>query len=284
MTPNDRQEVDNLKAHVGLAELGRQSGLELKKKGKNWLGRCPFHDDQTASLSINGGLWNCFACEAGGDALTWLQLKEKLSSADALSRLRELAGESLIATAEPVGDLLAGGLKRAELLEKVMDHYLKKFRETSAAQQYLNKRGLDSRELWDSFRIGYCDGTLSVPEEGDVRTALTQLGVLNSKCKEAFRGCIVVPLSHPQDGLVGLYGRRLDPDAKVSHQYLPGPHRGVLNWQSLQLSPTGWWQQPPFSTRLRARLRAKNEHRLVMDVVDFYVSRSRKNIVNQLGA
>lgn len=419
MTPSNRQEVDDLKAHVDLAELIRCSGLDLKKKGKNWLGRCPFHDDETASLSVNGTLWNCFACEAGGDALSWLQLKEKLTFPEALSRLRDLAGETLINTgAEPVGDLLAGGLKRSALLEKVMDHYLKKFRETPAAQQYLNRRGLDSRELWDSFRVGYCDGSLNVPEEGDVRTALTQLGVLNDKGREVFRGCVVIPLSHPQDGLVGLYGRRLDLDAKVQHQYLPGPHRGILNWQSLQLSNgvvvtesvldalSFWragvthvtcvygaqgmprdfgdvllaagvreisfcldgdkagkeatrrfsaslserglrchslelpdakdpnqllvergpgalqtlqkqrqeiplekpvekprcemladgftarfatvsyqvWPQPPFSSRLRGRIRAKSDHRLVMDVVDFYVSRSRKNIVNQLGA
>lgn len=419
MTPPNRDELDSLKARVDLAELVRQSGLELKKKGKNWLCRCPFHDDEKASLSINGHLWNCFACEAGGDALEWIQLKEKLTFPEALKRLRELAGsEPVHYQVEPVGDLLAGGLKRAELLEKVMDHYLKKFRETPAAQQYLNKRGLDSRELWDAFRIGYCDGSLNVPEEGDVKKALTQLGVLNDKGKEVFRGCVVVPLSHPQDGLVGLYGRRLDLAAKVPHQYLSGPHRGILNWQGLQLSPSVvlaesvldalslWrsgvpgvsciygvqgcpkslddvlvaagvrevvfcldadkagreatrrlsqsfstrglhchtleipdakdpnqlltergpdalkqlckqrqpvpienppetprcqsladgflarfssvtyqvWPQPPFSSRLRARIRAKNDNRMVMDVVDFYVSRSRKNIVNQLGA
>lgn len=419
MTPPNREEMDDLKARVDLAELVRQSGLELKKKGKNWLCRCPFHDDEKASLSINGQLWNCFACEAGGDALDWLQLKEKLTFPEAVKRLRELAGsEAVHHQVEPVGDLLAGGLKRSDLLEKVMDHYIKGFRETPAAQQYLNKRGLDSRELWDAFRVGYCDGSLNVPAEGDVREALTQLGVLNEKGREVFRGCVVVPLSHPEQGLVGLYGRRLDPDAKVAHQYLKGPHRGILNWQGLQLSktvvlaesvldafsfwragvpgvsciygaqgfPKGFddvlvaagvrevhfcldadkagreatqrfsqrlsqrgltchtieipdtkdpnqvltergpealrqlckqrqpvpienppeaprcqtladgfiarfstvsyqvWPQPPFSSRLRARIRGKSDNRMVMDVVDFYVNRSRKNIVNQLGA
>ena len=132
MTPSDRQEVDDLKAHVDLAELIRSSGLDLKRKGKNWFCKCPFHDDQTASLSVQGSLWNCFACEAGGDALSWLQLKEKLTFPEALARLRDLAGETLITSAEPVGDLLAGGLKRSALLEKVMDHYLRKFRETLA--------------------------------------------------------------------------------------------------------------------------------------------------------
>ena len=62
MTPSDRQEVDDLKAHVDLAELIRSSGLDLKRKGKNWLCKCPFHDDQTASLSVQGSLWNCLCC------------------------------------------------------------------------------------------------------------------------------------------------------------------------------------------------------------------------------
>lgn len=419
--PNDRSELSNLKSRVDLVELVRNSGMELKKSGKNFLCRCPFHDDQTASLSVNPGkqLWNCFACDAGGDALAWIQLKEKLSFPDALSKLKGLAGADLVVPVEElVGDLLAGNLKRAELLEKVVDHYVKRFRETPAAQQYLNKRGLDSRELWDAFRLGYCDGSLSLPESGPVREALTQLGVLNAKGKEVFRGCVVVPLSHPEQGLVGLYGRRLDPQAQVQHQYLPGPHRGIFNWQGLQLStsvlvaesvldalslwraglpeatclygvqglPSGLedafsaagvrevifcldadkagreaakrytqsfslrglrclevelpdgtdanqllvergpevlkqlcrqrqavtveapievpklqptadgfkvrfstvsyqvWPQPPFNSRLRARIRAVRDSKMVMDVVDFYVSRSRKNLTNQLGA
>ena len=44
----------------------------------------------------------------------------------------------------------------------------------------------------------------------------------------------MVPLSHPEQGWVGLYGRRLDQAAQVRHQYLPGPHRAVFNWQTLQ--------------------------------------------------
>ena len=81
MTANpDRALVEDLKARVDLVELFRQSGLELKRAGRNHLCRCPFHDDQEASLSVNNDkrLWNCFACKAGGDALEFLRLKEKL--------------------------------------------------------------------------------------------------------------------------------------------------------------------------------------------------------------
>lgn len=418
----ERSELDDLKARVDLVDLFRQHGLEPKKVGKNWLCRCPFHEDAEASLSINPAerLFNCFGCEAGGDAIRFLQLREKLEFGAAVSRLQDLAGEPVpeVAPAPQHPDLLTGGFRRNDLLERVSEHYQKRFRETPLAQQYCNRRGLDSRDLWDAFRVGYCDGSLldQLPEEGPVREALTELGVLNGRGKEAFRGCLMVPLSHPDHGLVGLYGRRLDDQAAVKHQYLPGPHRGILNWQSLQTATQAvvsesvldalsfWragiteatcifgvqgvpadleaildrygvkdvtlaldadragrqacsklaqrfasaglrchrleladgedpnsllvargaehlkeslrrrepivletptekpvlettadgfiarfgtvkyqmWPQPPFTNRLRARLRAVREHRMVMDVVDFYVNRSRKGMLNQL--
>ena len=96
MTPSDRQEVEDLKAHVDLVELVRQSGLELKRKGKNWLCRCPFHDDETASLSVSGKLWNRFACKAEGDAFSWLQLKEKLPDVNYLPVLTLLKDDTLV--------------------------------------------------------------------------------------------------------------------------------------------------------------------------------------------
>ena len=240
MTPSDRQEVENLKAHVDLVELIRSSGLDLKKKGKNWLCRCPFHDDQTASLSISGPLWNCFACEAGGDVFSWLQLKEKLTFADALVKLRELAGESLVASAEAAGDLKKSSpLRSPEVMARVSQLYQRTFLHNQDAQQYLQGRGLGP-EVWKAFQVGFCDGTLlkKLPQDPLVVDALQELGLLTADGKEHFRGCVVVPLTHPDRGVVGFYGRRIRPDAKVPHLYLPGPRQGVLNWQSLKTSPT----------------------------------------------
>lgn len=86
------------------------------------------------------------------------------------------------------------------------------------------------------FSVGFCDGSLlkTLPKSGDTRQALIDLGILNDKGREHFLGCVVVPLEHPELGIVGMYGRRLNPKAKVRHLFLPGPKRGVLNWQVLQ--------------------------------------------------
>ena len=241
MTPAvDRLELEDLKAGVDLLALVRQSGLEPKKKGKNWLCHCPFHEgDETPSLSIQGSLWNCFGCEAGGDALSWLQLKEKLSFAEAVARLRDLSSTAAPTTHQADPDTkLPGGFKRQELLARIAELYHKRFAENLDGQEYLKGRGLGSPELWKAFQVGFCDGSLlaTLPSDGPILEALQAIGVLTAEGKEHFRGCVVVPLSHPDQGIVGLYGRRIRPDARNRHLYLPGPHQGVLNWQALRSS------------------------------------------------
>jgi DNA primase catalytic core len=230
-------DLDELKLRIQVSDLIRSSGIELKKVGQNLMGKCPFHDDSTASLSVNGKMWNCFGCEAGGDVVDWLRLKEKLSFPQAKARLMELAGA-------PSNQLekLPAGLTRSALLAQVTEHYRRGLRESKAAQAYLSERGLGSKELWDAFKIGYADGTLlqSLPQTGAIAEALSQIGVLNAKGREHLRGCIVVPLDHPDLETVNLYGRRIGPDSQIQHLYLPGPKRGVLNWPALKLSPKIW--------------------------------------------
>jgi DNA primase len=247
---SSRNELDDLKSRIDLAELIRRSGVELKTVGKNLMGRCPFHEDSSASLSVNEQerLWNCFGCSAGGDALRFIQLKEKVEFPKAIERLKELALQ-LPKPSAPNGkksagplDPLPGNLVRKDLLGRVAELYFKRFRECEEPQQYLTSRGLGSRELWDTFRVGYADGSMLdiLPKSGPTREALTQLGVLNSKGREHFKGCVVVPLEHPDDGLVGFYGRRIGPEPPFPHLYLPGPKRGVLQWQSLKQARRVW--------------------------------------------
>ena len=120
MTPTiDRPEVQDLKARVDLVELFRSRGLEMQKKGKNWLCRCPFHDDQTASLSVNNErrLWQCFSCKAAGDAFDFLRLKEKLDFPAALAVMNEMAGD--LPAPKPTAQGLPGNFKRPELLGRL---------------------------------------------------------------------------------------------------------------------------------------------------------------------
>jgi DNA primase len=246
MNDFSRQDIETLKASVDLCELMRSHGIELKPVGRNLTAVCPWHDDREASLVVNPEkqLYNCFGCDAKGDALSFLQVQENLSFPQAVMRLKGLAdGESRGTsqaehssnpqTRRPQG--FPGGHTRNELLEKVCRHYQNGLEGSEDARQYLKDRKLWNSELYEGFQFGYCDGTLlkALPK-GDVRDALREMGILNSKGREHFLGCVVVPLFHPSDGLVGFYGRRIDPAAKVRHLFLPGPKRAVFGFQALQ--------------------------------------------------
>lgn len=155
MTPTqDRIELEELKSRVDLAEVMQAYGVTLKASGKSLVGRCPFHDDDKPSLSVTGKLWQCFGCEAAGDVLSFLQLKEKVDFPGAVALLKGWGGE-------PDAQERELRSKRAEVLERMAHLYHQAFWNSSEAQDFVSARGLEDRDSWQAFRLGYCDGSLA---------------------------------------------------------------------------------------------------------------------------
>ena len=172
----DRSELDALKASVDLVALFQSRGLELKKIGKNYFCRCFLHEEEEASLSINPAerLWQCFGCKKGGDALSFLQLREKMEFPEALEELRRFAGKPT-----------PSAVNRAELMERLAQLYHQRFWECEEPQTYLKSRGLEERDLWQAFRVGFCDGSVSVklPTEGPTLRRSASWGCSTKKAK-----------------------------------------------------------------------------------------------------
>ncbi|MGH9389716.1 MAG: toprim domain-containing protein, partial [Vicinamibacteria bacterium] len=100
----------------------------------------------------------------------------------------------------------------------------------------LKKRGFTDPSLYRDFHIGYADGSLLklVPKKGELRDQLLSHGIITAQGRELLGGCIVVPIPDPLTGKwTSLYGRGLRTDR---HCYLPGPFRGIVNYQAAKLS------------------------------------------------
>lgn len=81
-------DVNELKRRVDLvAVIGRY--VSLSRSGASYKGLCPFHDDSSPSLSVNRekGLWHCFGCGAGGDAIEFIERAEKIDFPEAIRQL-----------------------------------------------------------------------------------------------------------------------------------------------------------------------------------------------------
>jgi len=93
---------------------------QLKKAGANYMGRCPFHEERTASFSVNPAekLYYCFGCGEGGDLLGFVQKKDNLDFAAAVETLADRYGVSLEYEEAGPGD---ADRKRRDRLRKLLE-------------------------------------------------------------------------------------------------------------------------------------------------------------------
>ncbi len=243
-----KNEIERVRRCHDLVAVVQSHGVTLTRKGGNYVGLCPFHDDRDPSLVVNPDkqLWNCFgACrtnggKSGGDVFAFVARKEGVTFLEALRCLgyeepKKSASRRSRSQSKRVSKPSA--LPDTALLGRVAAHYHRVFRERTEGQDYLNGRGLDDAAMLSAFEVGYVDGTLraTFDADGDTGQALRDAGLVNARGREHFLGCVVVPLSLPDIGVVGFYGRHVERDR---HLYLPGPRRGLFHWQALKGSET----------------------------------------------
>lgn len=235
----EKERIEAVKQGVDLVALIKSRGIELTKKGKNFVGLCPFHAEETSSFTVNPAkkLWQCFGCGTGGDAIRFVELFDKVSFPEAVERLGG-SPPAPVKAASPADKPAAGlSAKQVKLLSRVIDFYHKAFCEDSRARDYLVGRGITDNALFAAHRIGFANGTLLnvLPNEGDVIDGLKELGILNDKGNEHFYGCATFPLYDLAGNPAGIYGRRIDgmdTSDGPPHLYLPGPRRGLFNRQA----------------------------------------------------
>jgi DNA primase catalytic core len=249
-----KEGIERIKSANDLAAVVAERGIEVRKKGRVLVARCPFHEERTASFTITPakGLFHCFGCGAAGDVIGFLTRHDKVSFGTALDTLARRASLDLKALMQDRPRISASGPAEAlarplhssgnghaaagPLLARVVEHYHRTFCERVDAQEYLRQRGLVDADLLRAHRVGYADGSLLkvLPKDGDVRRELVALGVITSEGRELLGGCIVVPIPDPVSGQwTSLYGRGVK---TPRHCYLPGPLRGVLNFQAARTS------------------------------------------------
>ena len=230
-----------------LPTIMMEYGVMLKAAGRDkQLGACPFHEDNTPSLSVgkrgDKWVWNCFGCGAKGNVVDFVMKKEDKPFSDVYQILDvKVDGPVTIQPTSPPmvppAPSAVSSVRPSELLARVVDIYHGSFCESRPAQDYLTGRGIKDGELIRHFNIGFADGRLRrmLPDDpGHEFTAgLKTVGVLNEKGGEFFHGCVTFPILDENGGVAGMYGRR-SVGTGPAHLYLPGPRRGVWNGAALK--------------------------------------------------
>ena len=249
------QEIERLKVEVSVERLLQSAGIVLKKSGKDYVGRCPFHEDDTASLVVTPAknLWHCFGCGVAGGPIDWVMKSNGVSFRHAVELLREgvcsLAAEPGIVKHRSVKKLeapVAFDADKQKLLNQVTDYYHQSLKQSPEALAYLQSRGLTggaAAEAIDTFKLGFANRTLGLrlPEKtrlagAEIRTRLQHIGIYRDSGHEHFNGSLIVPIVDERGNVTELYGRKITDNLRKGtpqHLYLPGPHRGVFNVAAL---------------------------------------------------
>lgn len=214
--------------------------VPLKKRGKNFVGLCPFHSEKQPSFTVTPDkqIFYCFGCGEGGNVISFLMKYEKLSFPEAV---KVLAKRASIPLPEKSFDA-----KRAKQLDRLYyandtaNEYFHKnlYREKPGkrARQYLKKRGFDS-DTQKLFSLGFApmewEGLINYARtKGMEPETLNQAGLAAPRTEAAgyydrFRNRITFPVFNLSGKIVGFGGRVLDD--KDEPKYLNSPETPIYH-------------------------------------------------------
>ncbi|MEK7063976.1 MAG: DNA primase [Patescibacteria group bacterium] len=264
-------QVEEIKKKINIVNIvGEQ--VALKKKGKNFVGLCPFHGEKTASFMVNEELqiYKCFGCGSGGDVYKFLMEVEGLDFVEALEKLADKAGVKLIKRTSGGHDPKRELLEVHNLAAEYYHYLLTKHPAGEAARGYLRERGVKER-LIETFRLGY-----SLPEwDGLVKylvnkkryrsEVLIAAGLATGNEKrlyDRFRGRIMFPLLDISGRIVGFSGRVLPGAKEDEAKYINSPETEIYHKSKMLFG----------LTVARAEIKKKNRVVLVEGELDMISS------------
>lgn len=231
--------IDQIRQVANIVDIASRY-TTLKRRGKKYVGLCPFHSEKDPSFTVDDEkqLFHCFGCGAGGDIFTLIMEKENLSFPEAL---RSLAQKYNIAL--PQQSKVSPQLRKLEeQLFKINEETLAFFKknlfttaEGEKAQNYLKKRGI-SEKIIQELKIGYAlnswDSLLSHFQAKGISPKLLEKGGLviynqdKASYYDRFRGRVIFPIFNLTGKVVAFGGRTIfDDDPK----YLNSPDTPVYS-------------------------------------------------------
>jgi len=212
--------------------------VPLKKRGKNYVGLCPFHTEKDPSFNVipTKQIFYCFGCQEGGNVIHFLMKHEKLGFVEAVKLLAKRANIPL--PKKTVDRQKAQALDKLYYANEAANEYFRKsfYREEPGkkARQYLNKRGFDS-EIIKQFSLGYApddwEGLIRFAKTKDMEMeVLNQAGLVVPRAESSgyydrFRNRIMFPIFNLSGKVVGFGGRVLD--EKDEPKYLNSPETPI---------------------------------------------------------
>ena len=203
--------------------------VDLKKRGRNFFGLCPFHSEKTPSFSVapDKQIYHCFGCGAGGNVFSFIVEHEKISFIEAVQQLGQKYGIDVDYQSGPSSKIFSSLYELHDLAVKLYHNIL--FSEKGkSALDYLYNRGLNDDTI-KTYQIGFApdswDTLSNTIKESSYEDAIYEKTGLfiktNRGWRDRFRSRIMFPIYHQSGKAIAFGGRIFNSDDPA--KYLNSP-------------------------------------------------------------
>ena len=237
--------ISEIKSRLDIVDVVSEQVI-LKKNGSHYWGLCPFHKEKTPSFSVNPqmGIYKCFGCGEGGDALSFIMKTKNMEFMDVIKDLAQKFGIEMPQTfkkSEGTKDLKEQMMSACEKAAIFYHDFLvnHKSSEITEATKYLTDRSI-SREIIDKFTLGLAPKsytTLYDILKKEFSDEVLEKAGLILKSKEGkgyidrFRGRIIIPIQNENGEYVAFGARALS--SEQSPKYLNSADSLIYNKSKL---------------------------------------------------
>jgi len=214
--------------------------VQLKRRGVNMLGLCPFHNEKTPSFTVSPakGIYKCFGCGEGGNAVNFIMEHEQISYPEAL---RYLARKYDIQIEEKETTEEYKAQQRLADSLYIINKFAQKYYENqlfgtdygrSVGLSYFKERGF-REEIIQRFGLGFSNGqhddfAKGAANKGYDKALLQKAGLLARSGRDFFRMRVMFPI-HNLSGKVVAFGGRILTNNKKQPKYLNTPETDIYN-------------------------------------------------------
>ncbi len=233
-----QSKIDEIKHAAEIVELVSQY-VQIKLRGRNYVGLCPFHNEKTPSFTVSPDkqIFYCFGCGVGGDAIAFIKNYEKINYPEAIRFLAERYNIELPRLASEEEDRDRSEIETLYYVHKAAARFYYDQLQSSAgaiAREYLNHRGF-SESVLKSFGVGYAPDAwdslyaFAKPQSLDL-PALEKAGLIMKKNDgtyyDRFRHRIMFPIFNPS-GRVMAFGGRIMRNEPNAPKYVNSPEHPI---------------------------------------------------------
>ncbi len=238
--------VDEIKARLNIIDLVSESGVQLRRSGRNHTGFCPFHSNTKTPAFVvweETGTWKCFGeCNDGGDIFKFVMKKEGWDFKETLRHLAQKAGVELKEYTPQQKEERDANEKLRTLLEEIALFYHQQLKTPAGAKTlaYLReKRGLTDETI-EAFTLGYSPNswdmvTKHFTERGHTEQDLMDAGMLSENDSgrryDRFRDRLMIPIRDARGRMAGFGARTMDPEGIP--KYLNSPQTSLFDKSNL---------------------------------------------------